>query len=144
MADHIIPSNAPGIAGFATESWASKPEPRYGDTPSPTVHENVKAAANLTLDLYDVIAIDTSVSPHVITKAVEGDPATGILAMPIAMAANQVMSVAYYVGGDWNMNALGWDASYTTDDQKRHAFEGGPNPMIKVQKANFDNNTIPV
>lgn len=145
MADHVIPSNDPGIAGFATESWESKPEPRYGDTPSPTTHEIVTSTSILALALYTVVFIDTTVSPHTIKLATVSDgPATGILAEPIALSANQQMSVAIYRGGDWNMNALVWDASFNTDDKKRHAFEGGPSPNIFVQKALFSNSTIPV
>ena len=53
--DTIIPRNAPGIAGFASESIGNLDEVRFGDTPATTTTEAV--GASTTLELYQVVAL---------------------------------------------------------------------------------------
>lgn len=53
--DTIIPRNAPGIAGFASESIGNMDEVRFGDTPATTTTEAV--GASTTLELYQVVAL---------------------------------------------------------------------------------------
>lgn len=53
--DTIIPRNAPGIAGFASESIGNMDEVRFGDTPATTTTEKVGASTNLAL--YAVLAL---------------------------------------------------------------------------------------
>jgi hypothetical protein len=50
----IIPRNAPGIAGFASESMGNQEEPRFGDGPSPTTTCNV--GASTVLPIYSVVS----------------------------------------------------------------------------------------
>lgn len=68
----------------------------------------------------------------------------GILAAPIVMTNGQSMSVPLYVDGHWNMDALNWDATYVTDEQKQRAFEGSVNPGILISKPLYNSDGIPV
>src|SRR5690606_1868600 len=101
--DNKIPLNEPGIAGFATESWESAQEPRYGEGVPTTTHQTVKSTAGITLGLYSVVSVaedgEIALAEH---DGTEGSNAYGILAMPIALAAGQSMSVAFYREGHWN------------------------------------------
>lgn len=143
MADVKIPQNQPGIAGFATESYESAAEPRYGENVATTTHELCSTVAALTLPLYSVINVSpTGVISLAVYDANE-NTATAILAEPIAMLANTSMSVVMYREGHWDMQALNWHASFDTDAKKRNAFEGGPSPTLFVSKKLFSNSTIP-
>lgn len=68
----------------------------------------------------------------------------GILASPIVMTNGQSMSVPIYVDGHWNMDALNWDATYVTDEQKQNAFEGSVNPGILISKPKYNDGGVPV
>lgn len=70
--------------------------------------------------------------------------AFGILAEPVVMSNAQSMSVVVYRGGQWDINGLNWHANYLSDEQKLNAFEGGPSPMILLQKGKFSNDDIAV
>ena len=53
--------------------------------------------------------------------------AIGITVSEVASNAT-AQSVAVYVGGNFNPDALNWHASFTTDAQKKVAFDGAPSP----------------
>lgn len=145
MADVVIPSNEPGIAGFATESYESAAEPRYGEGPATTTHMDMKAPnAVLNLALYSVINVDATTGIVSLAQYdADENTAQYILAAPAHFTANQVMSLPVYREATWDMNALVWHSSFDTDAKKIHAFEGGPSPNIFIQKKKFSNSTIP-
>lgn len=66
----------------------------------------------------------------------------GILACPVVTTGAVSLSVPIYRGGQWNIDALTWHASYTTDAQKLQAFEGSLSPAILLQKGKFNNDQI--
>jgi hypothetical protein len=142
--DKKIPLNEPGIAGFATESWESAQDPRYGEGVPTTTHKTVTAIAALTLPLYSVVNIneDDEITLATVTAGVSN--ANAILAMPIAMTLGQEMSVAVYREGHWNMDSLNWHASFNTDKLKQDAFLGSDSPTIFVSKKKFPNNAIDI
>lgn len=142
--DNKIPLNEPGIAGFATESWESAQDPRYGEGVPTTTHVTVTALGNITFPLYTVVNIneDDEISQAVVAAGESN--ANAILAMPIVMTTGQEMSVAVYREGHWNMDSLGWHASFNTDKLKRDAFLGSTSPTIFVSKKNFPNSAIDI
>lgn len=144
MAEKIIPQNAPGIAGFATESWESTAEPRYGEGVPTTTHSTVTSIAALTLALYSVVNINEDDEITLAEFSAGVSNANAILAMPVVMANGDSMSVAVYREGHWDMNGLVWDDSFDTDEKKRKAFEGSISPTIFVSKKNFPNSAIDI
>lgn len=142
--DNKIPRNDPGIAGFATESWESHEEPRYGDGVPTTTHQIVTSTAGVTLALYSIVNIDADGEITLAVYDADEPTATHILAMPIALTAGQEMSVALYREGHWNMNAMVWHSSFNTDAKKQHAFEGSISPTIFMSKHNFPNSAIDI
>lgn len=67
----------------------------------------------------------------------------GITAAPIVMANGESMDVPIYVSGHFNMNALNFDATFVTDEQKMLAFEGSLNPMIHISKPKYSDENFP-
>jgi hypothetical protein len=67
----------------------------------------------------------------------------GVLAAPIVMTNGDTMDVPIYVDGHWDQDALTWDATYVTDEQKQRAFEGSVNPGILVSKRKYNSDGIP-
>lgn len=147
--DRKIPYNAPGIAGFATESIGSNDDPRFGDTDSPTT-TTVAVPQNFTGALYEVVAL----GPNGVEKAVysadygaegsTGKRPYGILTAPVVTGAGQTTTLDVYRSGHWNMAALVWPASFDTDAKKKAAFEGSLSPTIFVSKKKFNSDAIDV
>ena len=126
MADITLPQGAPGIASFATETIGNSEEPRFGDAPASTTTVNV--GPNVNLPLYAVVSYDgTTIA--LADQATAGS-AYGILTAPVVTAAGENTTVDVYRSGHWDTNALVWDASFTTDEQKIKAAEGGASPML--------------
>lgn len=67
----------------------------------------------------------------------------GITAAPIVMLNGETMDVPIYVSGHFNQNALTFDATFVTDEQKQRAFEGSLNPMIHISKPKYDDANFP-
>lgn len=143
MADNKIPLNAPGIAGFATESWSSAEEPRYGEGVPHTTHEEVTSVGAATFALYSVVSVSPTGQIAMAEYTTESD-AYAILAAPAAFTAGQSMSLPFYREGHWSMDGLVWDASFDTDEKKAKAFEGSRSPTIYVSKKLFNNDTIDI
>lgn len=135
MADVKIPQVEPGIAGFQTESYSGPGEPRFGDGEAKTTI--MTFTGPLTLALYSVVADDG-------TLATQGTPAMGLTTAPISLLAGQTTTAAVYRTGDWDMDEVVFDASFTTDAQKAAAFEGGNSPTLFMQKKQFNSDAIDV
>ena len=144
MADNIIPLNDPGIAGFATESWQSAEEPRYGEGVPTTTHKTVTSAAAATFKLYAVVHIAANGAITMAEHDGTASDANAILAAPAAFTAGQSMSLPFYREGHWSMDGLVWDASFDTDAKKAAAFEGSTSPTIFVSKKLFTNAAIDI
>lgn len=142
MADNKIPLNQPGIAGFATESWASAEEPRYGEGVAQTTHETVTSTGAATLPLYSVVAVDPATGEIKMAEYTTESDAYAILAAPAVFTAGQSMSLPFYREGHWSMDGLVWDASFDTDEKKAKAFEGSRSPTLYVSKKLFNNDAI--
>lgn len=124
-----------------------------------TENEDVRATAATTITT--IIARDAGDEGNAITLAKSGtniavSAATlsggdddedirpyGILAAPVVMDSGDSMSVPLYVDGHWNMDALNWDSTYVTDEQKERAFEGSVNPGILISKPKYNSDGIP-
>ena len=136
--DRNIPHNAPGIAGFATESIGGNDDVRFGDTPAATT-TTVVVPESFEGVLYEVVGGDADG----ITKWVAGEPAYGILTAPVVTLAGQTTTVDVYRQGHWNMDRLVFPAG-TSDAQKKSAFEGGASPTNFVSKKKFNSDAIDV
>lgn len=143
MADVKIPSNDPGIAGFATESYESAAEPRYGEGVPTTTHQTVTAVADVTFKLYSVVNINEDGEITLAEHDGTSSNATAILAAPAVFEDGDSMSLPFYREGHWAMDGLVWDASFDTDAKKAKAFEGSVSPTIFISKKLFSNTTIP-
>lgn len=144
--DKYIPNNAPGIAGFATESIGSTDDPRFG-TGEPTT-TTVAVPASFSGKLYEVVALGaTGVEKAVYSAAGDyagGKRAYGILTAPVETGVGQTTTVDVYRSGHWNMDGLVWPASFDTDAKKKTAFEGSLSPTIFVSKKKFNSDAIDV
>lgn len=131
-----------GIAGFATESYSGPLEIRYGENVLTTTHQPITVSADFVGRVGTVVNVSAS---GVMTKAVVASGASNanrILAEPVNMVSGQAMTVPFYREGHFNMGALDFDATFTTDELKRKAFEAGSSPTIFVSKPKFSNDAI--
>lgn len=115
-----------GIASSYTETINANPDPLVtGDNPAvATTDENI--AASQDLDALTVVGFDGSGR---IIPAVEGTTAAiGVLAYAISTDVSTDLYAEVYRMGVFNPDLLVWDASYSTDELKRAAFEGAPTP----------------
>ena len=139
--DTTLPNGEPGVASFGSETFGNIGDVRFGDTPVTSTNITITApAGGLDLPLYAVIAKDGTLANQAGGTAAER--ANYVLAEPISMAAGDTMTVPVYRTGHFNMDALTWDASYTTDDQKATAFEGSVSPGIFVSKPKHNSDAI--
>ncbi len=128
MADTKIPQNSPGIADFKTESFSGPIEPRFGQAEVVTTSiTTAVASADLDIPIYSVVKNDGSL-------AEQGTAAYGITAAPLSLTSGQKTTLPIYRTGHWNMEALNFDPSFTTDLQKQTSFEGGQSPTIFVSR----------
>lgn len=140
--DNDIPVGSPGLATFESETWGNIPEHLYSDTPP--VAEQVVAftasGADLTITFLDVL--NSAGAPAAQNGANAGLRANYIAAATITIPDGQTKNVPVYVAGHFNMQALNWAASYTTDAQKAAAFQGSLSPTILVSKSKHTSDAI--
>lgn len=144
--DRKIPLNAPGIAGFATESIGGNDDPRFGDSPDP-VTTTVAVPASFTGALYEVVALGANGVEKAVWNAdyeAAGKRPYGILTAPVVTGVGQTTTLDVYRSGHWNMDALVWPASFDTDAKKKAAFEGSLSPTLFVSKKKFNSDAIDV
>lgn len=126
-----IPVTGAGIAAFESESFAFS---SALSGPGPTIATPEIAADNMVLAELSVVGRIGNVVTGKITLATTGntDPADDIV--PIGITAHAVADVGADQGvavlrdGQWNPDALTWDASFSTDALKEHAFENSTGP----------------
>ena len=140
--DNKIPYGEPGVAGFAKESWGNRQAWLFGDTPALTTKTVSFTAPGtpLAITFLDVLAEDGAAAAQ--AGATAPDRANYIAATTITIPATETKQVPVYVAGHFEQEALGWDASYTTDAQKQAAFQGSISPTIFVSKGKFDSDAI--
>lgn len=140
--DNKVPYGDPGIAGFEKESWGNKQNWQYGDTPALTTKtvSFTASGADLTITFLDVLNGAGAKADYNVTP--DAGTADYIAATTITIPDGETKSVPVYVQGHFEMEALGWDASYDTDAKKEAAFQGSISPTIFVSKGNFDSDAI--
>lgn len=139
--DTTIPHGEPGVASFATESFGNTGDIRFGDTPVTTTTITVTAGpTGLTLPLYAVISASGVLADQAGVAA--ADRANYVTAEPVTIAAGATATIPVYRTGHFNMDAMVWGPSYTTDAQKSAAFEGSVSPGIFVSKPKHNSDAI--
>ncbi len=140
--DNKVPYSAPGIAGFEKQTWGNRQNWQYGDTPALTTLSIsiTSGVGGLTIAFLDVL--DAAGGPALQAGATAADKANYIAATDITIPASTTVDFPVYVQGHFEMNALNWDASYTTDAMKKAAFQGSLSPTIYVSKGNYDSDAI--
>lgn len=140
--DKKVPYSEPGAAGFEKESWGNKQNWQYGDTPALTSTTLTVTAAvtDVVVGFLDVIAEDGRAAAQ--NGVAATDRANYIASAAITIPVGETKEVPVYVQGHFEMAALTWDATYTTDAQKKVAFQGSVSPTILVSKGNFDSDAI--
>lgn len=130
MATVTPPYADPGIASFEVLDTYTQEFLLAGNHPelAPAYSYPVKAA--VVLEQFSVVGLD---SGGYLVKAVEGGAtpvqAIGVLAHAVTggVADGDVNGQVWY-SGCFNMDALVWDASFSTDALKAAAFAGAPTP----------------
>ena len=84
--DNTIPHGKPGVASFESETYGNSGEPRFGDTPSPTLARMVTAGADLDLKLYSVVSLIAGVLALAVSGSAAG-AATGTVTFSVAVAS---------------------------------------------------------
>lgn len=140
--DNKVPYGDPGVANFEKESWGNRQNWQYGDTPALTSKtvSFTASGSDLEISFLDVLAVDGGAAAQ--NGAGAADRANYIAATTITIADGETKSVPVYVQGHFEMEALGWDATYTTDAQKEAAFQGSISPTIFVSKSKHDSDAI--
>lgn len=144
MQDNKIPRNEPGVAGFASESWGNNEEPRFGEGVADTIDIEVTTAGAVDYKLYQVMNYNRTtkaLTPAVVASGASN--ANAIMAMPFKTAGVVTARAAVYVDGHWAMDALIWDASFTTQTLKEGAFEA-LRTTILVSKKKFSDDAIDI
>lgn len=104
----------------------------------PVLTDDVVVGTGLSISALTpiVIVAATETASATIKVAPQGTPADGITIFAIDTTTLSAATKArIYRGGCFNPGALNWDASFTTDEQKRLAFEGSKNPTRIVLRA---------
>jgi len=141
--DTNIPLGKPGVASFASETFGGPGELRYGEGVLTTTTISLTASgAAVSLGLGSVIDGNGGGILANQAGATAADRANYVLAEPIEIADGETMVVPVYREGHFNMDALTWAASYTTDAQKAPAFEGSVSPTIFVSKPKHNADAI--
>lgn len=140
--DNKVPYVNPGVAGFESETWGNKQAWQYGDTPALTTQtvQFTASGADLEISFLDVLNGAGAQADYNATP--DAGTADYIAAMSITIPDGETKSVSVYVAGHFEMEALGWDASYDTDAKKAAAFQGSVSPTIFVSKSDFDSDAI--
>jgi hypothetical protein len=147
--DEKIPRTNPGVASFRTRSYGNSAEPAFGEGEARTIDVEIVTTATIDFKLYDVLNYNPTTKA--LTKAVVASGAGNancIAAQPIAATGSGVtFRAAVYVTGHWAMDALGWDATFTTDQLKQMAFMAGgagSRSEITVSKKKFNDDAIDI
>jgi hypothetical protein len=126
------------IAGFESQAEYHDPGLFYSDTPE-AVTASYAVGPNTDLPYGAVVKLDGGV----LAMAAQGDEPVGVLTAPVKTDASTSTTVAVYRTGHFRMQALVFDPSFTTDEQKLAAFDGMASPgQIFVTKGDNDSSTI--
>lgn len=118
-----------GVASNSTETFAAVSDLVTGSQ-APITYADYRVKAGTVIAKLAPVALDAD---KFLIPAVMGTPAVGI--SPADLAPTDEIMVNILVGGCFNPDRLAWDASYTTDEQKRLAFVGAPTPTnILIRK----------
>lgn len=141
--DTKIPLGSPGVASFGSETFGGPDELRFGEGALTTTEISL-TAAGVAVSLGLGAVIDGNGGGILANQAgaAAADRANYVLAEPIEIAVGDTMVVPVYREGHFNMAALTWAASYTTDAQKAVAFEGSLSPTIFVSKPKHNADAI--
>jgi len=129
----ITPGNgdlAAGIAGSYTETIAASPDPLVtGDVPALFTTDELVAASQ-TMVAGEVVGF----SSGALIPAESGvTAAIGILVADVTTGGGDTtVRAAVWRGGVFNPDLLTWDASFSTDELRKQAFEGAPAPTAIV------------
>lgn len=140
--DNDIPVGSPGLANFESATWGNIPEHLYSDTP-PVAEQTVEFTADgddLEITFLDVLNASGGAAAQ--AGGTEALQANYIAAATITIPDGETKSVPVYVAGHFNMQALNWPASYTTDAHKKTAFQGSLSPTILVSKSKHTSDAI--
>lgn len=133
----LIPMGNPGVAADAYEAFTNV-DLLLSNTPT-FFTVDMTLAESQDIALYEVVSVDGSGN---VIPAVSGtSEAIGICAGAITSGSGENPVVQVIRGGHFNIDALVWDASYTTDALKTSAFDGADAPTIIVAGINKFNRT---
>lgn len=141
--DNIIPRADPAAAHFKTASYASAPEPFFGDAEVIDIDVPYTLAADT--DLAELTVVNYNPANGSVTKAVVSSGASNanaILGMPLKGLNGATGRVGIHTSGHWDSRALIWDATFTTQTLKDNAFLAGSRPMIRVSAGKFNNTAV--
>jgi len=125
MANVTVPYSEAGLAAFEQLDTFLQKFVLMGEHPRLAAGV-FTVKANEVLEQFTVVGI----SAGKIEKAqFDGDPkAVGVLTQAVTGNAGGTTTVAVWYSGNFNIDALVWDASYDTDAKKLAAFDGADTP----------------
>ncbi len=129
-----IPYGGEGVAqGIDTQEFSYN-ELLTGHAPAFLTVPGYQADGTVAMAAFTVVGVNAGVLvPAVLGGATPVAP-IGILPAPI-LASGNVQKVGLIRGGNFNVDALVFDASFATEADKLAAFEGAPTPTnIVLQK----------
>lgn len=135
MALKTIPYPEAGLAAFEElDNWTADLL-ISGNWPPLSPGYPLPVAADQELKQFEVVGLTAGK----LVPAVKGGatPVTpiGIVTQAVTGASDGTTTVPVLYAGCFNPDALVWDASYATDEDKRSAFEGAPAPTQIVIRA---------
>lgn len=128
-----IPYGGEGTPSGVDQQEFSYTELLAGSLPEMFAVGGYEADGSTAMAAFTVVGVDSGV---LVPATQDGTVAAiGVLNAPI-LASGNTQKVGILRGGNFNIDALVFDASFTTDAEKLVAFEGAPSPtQIVLQKS---------
>ncbi|ARB05713.1 peptidase S49 [Synechococcus virus S-ESS1] len=140
--DNKVPYGSPGEAGFEKESWGNRQNWQFGDTPALTTKYITVTATGADRVIAFLDVLNTTGGAAAQDGATPALKANYIAAAGVTIPDGSTASVPVYVQGHFDMDALGWAATYDTDAKKEAAFQGSISPTIFVSKSKHNSDAI--
>ena len=131
MATVKVPYADPGIASFEVLDTYTQDFLLAGNHPTLEPAYGYPLANSTSFDQFSVVGLDGSGNIALATQDATVQ-AIGVLAHSAALGASGTGTGQVWYSGAFNMDALVWDASFTTDAQKEAAFRGAPTPTTII------------
>jgi hypothetical protein len=122
----------PGVPSYEKDAGFGRVELLVGDVPPNGAPADLPCAAGAVLPLFAVVGQVGNVPTGALALATQDGTvkAIGVLMVAVNLPAGKTSTARVHGSGHFNANALVWDASFTTFEQKAAAFPFGTSNVL--------------